>query len=522
MPAHYRARLKISIMSIVDVHKWQKLDSAERQEIMRLFYRTNNPELVHDFLSLIKATRGYGVYASIGPSYQFAVFGRDSIEVAEDLLGTHPALVKEIILVLAHLQGTKLNLISEEEPGKIHHEYRARYFGGAEVPKAAQTVLDVLKTSWGGSEDELLYYGSFDATPLFVRLVHRYCRQEGMELLDMPVVARDKVERPLREHVRMAATWLTDKITASPWRLFEYKRLNPEGLFNQGWQDSVIASLHADGTVVNADAGVAGIELQGYAYDALRAASELVARDDEEAEAWRHLASILRDNTLDMLWMPDEGYFAMGLDRDDNGKTRQIRTLNADVALLLDTDMLRLMPRPQAWPYIEGIVRKIFSQEFLTPVGLRVRALRHAPLVKFADYHGSLVSWPKETHDVANGLHRHGFYTLAHLLEASMLQGVGRAGEFYEYFFVDQHGRTKYHYRMEDPEEPSFHEFGAADRPEPGQAWTISAVINTVEHWHHPEAEVPVTGAVRELEQELLKKPRVMALAEAAKVEPAT
>ncbi len=511
--------LRISIMSAVDVHKWLRMDLSQRQELVRRFFSTNDTELAKAFLSLVKASRSYGIYASIGPNYQYAVFGRDSIEVAEDLLETQPGLAREIILVLSHLQGTRLNLISEEERGKIHHEYRARYLGGSEVPKAAQTVLDVLKTQWGGSEDELLYYGSFDATPLFIRLVHRYCRQEGVEILDQVVVGRDKAERTVREHVRMAAMWLTDKVTASPWRLFEYRRLNPEGLFNQGWEDSKVAYLHADGTLVNADSGVAAVELQGYAYDALRAAAELVAEDDEEAEAWRHLASILRDNTLELLWMEDEQYFALGLDRDDDGKTRQIRTLNADAALLLDTDMLSLLPRHQAWPYIEGIVRKLFSADFVTPVGFRLRALRHAQLVSFADYHGSLVSWPKETHDVAKGLHRHGFYTLAHLLEASILQAVGKAGEFYEFFLVDVHGRPKYHYRIENPDEPSFHDFGAADTPEPGQAWTISAVLSIVRHWHNPQAEVPVEGEVRSLEQQLLKKPRVVALAEQARAE---
>ncbi|HSX33641.1 MAG TPA: hypothetical protein VLF91_04875 [Candidatus Saccharimonadales bacterium] len=502
-------------MSAVEVHDWVKLSLTDRQRRVGAFYASNDPQAQHDFLGLVRAPRGYGVYASIGPNYQYAIFGRDSIAVAEDLLHTQPTLAKEIIVLLAHLQGREFNMQSEEEQGKIHHEYRSLHFNGHQASKVARTVLEKIGSQWGGSREELLYYGSYDATPLFIRLVDNYCRNYGDELLDMQILGGDGVHRKLGSVVREAAAWLAAKITSSPWGLFEFKRLNPGGLMYQAWEDSNVAYLHLDGTTANADGGIAAVELQGYAYDALNAAAELVAADETEAAAWRQLANTVLDTALDKLWMPHEKYFCMGLDRSESGAERRVATFTANPALLLETDFFSRIPHQVAWPYIEGIVRQLFSQEFLTAAGLRVRARKHAKLVSFADYHGSLVTWPKQTHRIADGLKKHGFYTLAALLENCVLHAVAQAGEFYEFFFVDAHNHPKYHYRQENPDEPTFHDFGAANLPEPGQAWTISAVLNMVNARYNSGPLLPVNESVRHLEKDILSQKHVAAIAEA-------
>ena len=501
-------------MSIVEAHKWTKLDLTARQRRLREFYASNAPAAVQGLLSLIRAPHGFGVYASFGPNYQYAVFGRDSIAIAEDLLPTTPTLAKEIIFVLARLQGTAFDLLSEEEQGKIHHEYRSLQFNGHEVPKAARTVLEKIGPGWGGSEKELLYYGAYDATPQYIRLVHNYCQRYGDHILNETFTDRNGRTRPLREAVREAAAWLVGKITASPWGLFEFKRLNPGGLVNQSWEDSEVAYLHTSGITANSDDGIAAVELQAYAYDALHAAADLVAADEHEADAWRHLASMVRDNTLDHLWMPSDRYFAMGLDRDHQGRPRQIATLTANPGLLLNSGLFNRLSHQQTWPYIEGLVRQLFDEEFLTVAGLRLRARKHAHLVSFADYHGSLVTWPKHTRHIASGLRRYGFFTLATLLENCVLQAVGQAGECYEFFFVDRQGRAKYHYRQENPDEPSFHDFGAANLPEPGQGWTISAIIDIVHARHNPLPILPVNESVHQLENDILARHAVRELAE--------
>lgn len=459
-----------------DAGSWPSLPRELRQSVVE--QAVIRPDVFHlQLLSLIRAEPGYGVYASLGPNYQFAIFGRDSLEAGEDFLDGHPELTREILVAMAKMQGWHHNETNEEEVGKGHHEYRARHFGGVPVPDVANQVFNHLSEQWGGDTQEMCYYGSVDSTPLFLRLLHRYVRRYDATLLDQVVTDQHQEQFTMRHHARLAAEWLRNKIAASDWGLLEYKRMNPVGLPNQAWKDSEVGYLHADGSRANADSGIASVEVQGYAYDALHAAAELIASDEEEASHFLQLAARLQEQTLERLWMPDEQFFAMGLDRDDTQNTRQIKTLTSNSAAVLDSKLLLHLPDEVRTHYVDPIVRTIMGPDFLTGVGIRTRALRHVDLVDFADYHGAQVSWPKETYDIAKGLRRHGYDAAAMELENRLLAAAQKSGEFYEFYYVNRDGKIKYHYRNEHPEEPQFHEFGVALLPEPGQAWTMSAIL---------------------------------------------
>ena len=468
-------------MARLTIRRWIKKDLAARQQAIRDFYVTGDRQLHNSFLSLVRAPKGYGIFGSIGPRIQFAVYGRDSIEVAEDLLETNPELAREVIILLAELQGVATDPKSEEEPGKIHHEFRRPYFHGHRIPRSARRVYDELRGRWGRPDKPLLYYGSFDATPLYVRLVHRYIKLHGRTILAHKVRGKDGMVRPIRDHVRFAAEWMAGKVVSSPWHLFESRPLNPLGIPNQEWEDSAESYVHPDGVFANYKGGVASVELQGYTYDALLAAAELAATDDAEASTWRDMAKRIQTQTLEMLWMPKARYFALGLDRHPRtGQTRRITTLNANGALLLDSHLLSDLPHDQAKPYIDGIVAMIGGADFMTAAGPRIRSLAYISAVKYADYHGSLVTWPKETYDIAKGLHRAGHHALATRMEDAILDAVAQSGEFYEFYLVSRDGRVKYHYRREDPDEPAVKDFNPTVVPEAGQAWTISAVLAIV------------------------------------------
>lgn len=456
---------------------WSQLPREERQTIIQRIADSQNPEDIQTVLSLIRAPEGWGVYASAGPNYEFAVFGRDSLEFAEDILLVLPDLSKEIILMCACLQGRHDNSSTEEVAGKVHHEFRSRHFDHQVISHAAEVVLAELSSKWGGEGDELCYYGTVDATPLFIRLLDRYVEEYGDEILQTVIKDRHGHELSLHAHVRMASEWLIHQIDNSQWKLLEYKRLNPMGLPNQAWKDSETSYLHLDGSSANADGGIAAVEVQGYAYDALLASARISAFDDGEAEDWRSLATQLQKNTLEKLWMPESGFFAQGLDRDGQGNPRQIATLTSNAAALLDSQLLMDLPDSQRQNYLAFIVRTITGPDFLTDAGVRLRALRHVDLINFADYHGAQVSWPKETYDIAKGLRRHGRTNEATDLERRIAQAVLRSGEFYEFYFVNRDGKVKYNYRLEHPDEPEFHTFGAANTPEPGQAWSLSAFL---------------------------------------------
>jgi glycogen debranching enzyme len=469
---------------------WAHKTKDQRQESLRQLIDGHDPDLAHDCIRLVSAGH-HGVYASMGPNFTYAVFGRDSIEVAEDLLATHQSLARDIIFTLARLQGVKYDNVSEEEPGKIHHEYRSRVFEGELISEESLAVMHKLQRWWGSiGADELVYYGSFDATPLYVRLVTNYTRLYGKAILGEKYVARDGQDRTILDCLQSAIDWLTAKIEQSPWRLLEYKRINPSGLLNQVWKDSGTSYLHIDGTIANADGGIAAVELQGYAYDALLGAAQLFDENNSPVARYRDLARDIQQATLEQLWMPDSQFFAQGLDRDEtNGSTRQIKTLTSNAGLLLYSQLLKDLPDDIRRNYCEGIIKTICGPEFLTEAGIRCRALRHKTIPGFVDYHGTYAVWPKETFDIASGLLQHGYAHLAQQLNNRILNSVEVAGDFYELFYVEDDGTVWYdpvasvaYFSKKFPTNP-------LPVPEPGQAWVISAVINILSNRDAPLGE---------------------------------
>jgi len=459
------------------LHGWLRASRPQRQQAIRALFGGTWPP-VQDYAELVKVPGQWGVFASLGPHFHYAVFGRDSIETAEDLVATHPALVHDIILALCRLQGTTTNPITEEEPGKIHHEHRTLHLDGFTIPPHSQRILHDLQQVWGGlGTNEMTYYGSHDATPLFVRLVGRYVARYGGSILDEQCVCRNRQPATVRACAAAALAWLTEKVEAYPPGLFAYQRLNPQGIANQDWKDSQTSHLHADGSLPNFTQGIASIEMQGYAYDAFRTGITLRLGTISDHHRWAALAHRLQQQTLRLLWWPDAPYFAQALDIDHTGRVRQLATVTSDPAALLDSHLLHDLPAEQAVPYIQALVRMVYSPELLTPIGIRSRAVRHWALLPYIDYHGPNTVWPKETFDIAKGFRRAGLPHLAADLERRLAHSLEEAGEFSEFFYVSRDGKVWY-----DRGEALAH-FGAESPgqtlpvPEPGQAWTIAAAI---------------------------------------------
>src|SRR4051794_30262858 len=115
-------------------------------------------------LRTVISKSGNGVYASSDRLFKGAVFGRDSLFVAEDLMTLRPQLVKRVLITLAKLQGLEHRSENEEEPGKILHEYRTRKVDGRPLSGKTLEIFENLGSRWGGSDDRLIYYGSVDST----------------------------------------------------------------------------------------------------------------------------------------------------------------------------------------------------------------------------------------------------------------------------------------------------------------------------------------------------------------------
>src|SRR5207245_1281024 len=121
-------------------------------------------------LRRLRSSTTHALYASGGELYSDAVFGRDSLEAAEDVLHLLPRVAHDVVLALSRLQGVvdadPGPRSSEEERGKIHHEHRSLFVDGRRISPRSQRLLERLSELWGGDGATLTYYGSADATPL--------------------------------------------------------------------------------------------------------------------------------------------------------------------------------------------------------------------------------------------------------------------------------------------------------------------------------------------------------------------
>lgn len=427
-------------------------------------------------LQSVTSKDGTRVYASSDTLFKGAVFGRDSLVVANDLIMQRPLLTKNILLGLAELQGVKTNPITEEEPGKIIHEYRTTIVDGKHIRGIQKEIFESLSHKWGGGSTTLEYYGSVDATPLYLRTLGKYCLQYGNEILQSKIVQKNEQPTTLHQSALHAARWISRKLKKSQSGMLEYMRTNPHGIKNQVWKDSDEFYVHEDGKPANHDTPIASIEVQGYVYDALLFANQLSPKSGDE---FKTIAYNLRDKTIELLWIDEQQYFATGIDYDSNNEIRTIKTATANAGSLLATHFFQDLDDDHKQRYVMSIVKKLMSYDFLSDGGIRSRSLSMGHVIPHWDYHGSFVSWPKETREIASGFRAHGFIKLAKQLENRLINIVLKNRSYPEFVYVDGWGRVL-------SVKPTIKSHGeitlvnSTNNPEKTQAWTVSALMATI------------------------------------------
>lgn len=449
----------------------------------------------------VTSKTGLGVYASADRLFKGAVFGRDSLEVAEDLMYLKPKLVSQILLTLGSLQGEIDNPNNEEEPGKIIHEYRTPLIDGKPLNEASREIYERLTSIWGGNEKSLAYYGSIDSTPLFIKVLSKYCQEYGMEILVEQITSRSGQRRSMIDVLEGAIDWLISHLDSSQSGMVEYQRRNPRGIENQVWKDSAEFYVHTDGKLANHNKPISSIEVQSLAYDALELAGEILPSRRSSLEKY---ASRISKLMFELLWMEDKDYFALGTDFDDSGKLRVIRTITANPAAMLDSRIFDKLPDASKEKYISGIIREINGTSFLTDAGFRSRSLSEAELIENWDYHGSFVTWPKETYDIAKGQRRQGFEALAREPENRLVNVVRASRSYSEFFYVDARGRV-----LGVPTRSKSHgdiiAVLSTNKPERIQAWTVSAIVAILKSSRaRQERQVKLEPWRSQLEKEVL------------------
>ena len=341
--------------------------------------------------------RGPSVPAG-GLPWFMALFGRDSIHTAYQLLPFFPEVAKATLQTLALLQATERDDFRDAEPGKIMHELR---FGEL-------TVL--------GDKPHSPYYGAHDTTPLFLVLLDEYERWTG----DTELV------RTLEAPARAALRWLAEEADLDGDGFLEYKRRSSEGLDNQSWKDSWNAILFADGT--QARAPIATCELQGYAYDAWQRTVRLAreAWDDEGlAGEVETRARALRERFDDAFWSDERGHYVLALD----GSKRRVDALTSNVGHLLWSGIA-------SQERAAATVERLLTDELFSGWGLRTMSAADAGF-NALEYHLGTV-WPLDTAIAAEGMRRYGFDAEAAELAVALLEAAeafdGRLPELFAGF----------------------------------------------------------------------------------------
>lgn len=328
---------------------------------------------------------GEGLYVpAAGAPWYMALFGRDALLTAHATMVLRQGPAKSVLRALARLQSEGFDDYRDAEPGKIPHESRLGELAlHGEVPHSP-------------------YYGTVDATPLFLVLLNETWRW----------TADDGFAKEMEEPARQALTWLREHADSNGDGYVDYLSRSRRGLKNQGWKDSDRCILFRGGE--EARGPIALCEVQGYAYDALKRTAEVAeAVWDDAGLAWelRREAAGLRERFNADFWVEDGCYYALALD----GEGRRVDSLTSNIGHLLWSG---IVPDGR----VRSLANNLLGDGLFGGFGIRTMAEGeggHDP----EGYHTGTI-WPHDNALIALGLSRYGLREEAGRLALALLDAA--------------------------------------------------------------------------------------------------
>jgi glycogen debranching enzyme len=343
---------------------------------------------IRDLRALLTRTQ-FGQFLAAGIPWYVAPFGRDTILASYEILAVNPEPARWTLHLLGRLLGTQNDPWRDEEPGKVLHEIRQGELARADyIPHTP-------------------YYGTVDATPLYLMLAAAYFRWTN----DLATILE------LKDVFDRALAWIDQYGDFDGDGYVEYIRRSPRGLRNQGWKDSGNAIVHADGTL--APPPIALAEVQGYVYMAKRRMAEIYALlgEGDTAATLERDAAALKVRFNRDFWVESEQYFALALD----GEKRQVTTVTTNPGHGLYCDFID--PSKAS-----AMAERLMAPDMFSGWGIRTMS-KEAVAYNPMSYHNGSV-WPHDNALVAAGLKRYGY-------DESLLQittGLFDAAMHMEYF----------------------------------------------------------------------------------------
>ena len=313
-------------------------------------------------------TREHGdVFFAAGVPWFVALFGRDSLVTSLQTLAFDPSIAANTLDLLAKYQGSKEDDYRDEQPGKIMHELRL-----GEMPNL-------------GEVPQTPYYGSVDATPLFVILMAEYVRWTG----DLALWRR------LRPNVERALSWIDQYGDSDGDGFTDYQTRSNKGGRNQGWKDSANGIVNKDGSL--ADPPIALVEVQGYVYRAKLDAAWLLRCDGDHhlAVELEKQAQALQRRFREVYWMRERRFLALGRQQDG----RLIESINSNPGQALWSGIV-------SSAHARAVASRLMGDGMFSGWGIRTLAETEAAYNPIDYQVGSV--WPHDNSMIAAGFKRYG------------------------------------------------------------------------------------------------------------------
>ncbi|MCX5070292.1 glycogen debranching protein [Micromonospora lupini] len=361
-----------------------KPDLSADSELLRNVYHKSATDLMS--MHIVKEINGQKVVLlAAGMPWFLTVFGRDTLVTAYQSISCGPDVARGALVTLAAHQGDAVDDFSDEEPGKILHEFRS----------GELTQLGVVP--YGPC------FGSADTTQLWLILLSEYWRWTG----------DDALVRQLRPNAEAALRWIDEFGDRDGDGYVEYATRSPGGMRSQCWRDSPDGVQFADSTLP--DLPVATCEIQGYTYDAKLRAAELADGPWADAALARRLrgeAADLRERFNSDYWLPTRGgYYAIGLD----AHKRPIDSMTSNMGHLLWSG---IVPPERA----AVVARQLMSDAMFSGWGVRTLSTEDVGYNPIGYHLGTV--WPHDNSIIAAGLARYGHRDAANRIAMAMLEAA--------------------------------------------------------------------------------------------------